>query len=153
MHWFIDPIKNHYADFKGRASRQEYWMFALVYFLVVFIGIIVAGGLSFLFSLNSAEDSMAPFFIVFGVLMLFVLAVTIPQLALQVRRLHDINRSGWWYLVALVPYIGGFVMLIMSCIAGKPGINKWGPNPYGIGIEPTPEPVTESAAETSEKAR
>lgn len=71
-------------------------------------------------------------FIVGGALILFfaiyVLASLVPTLAVSVRRLHDINKSGWWMLLCLIP-MGGFVILILECIEGDPGNNQYGPNP------------------------
>jgi uncharacterized membrane protein YhaH (DUF805 family) len=57
------------------------------------------------------------------------LAVLIPTLALTVRRLHDIDRTGWWILIGLVPLIGGIVLLVFALLDGTPGSNQYGPNP------------------------
>ncbi len=61
-------------------------------------------------------------------LWIFALALIIPSLAVTVRRLHDTNRSGWWYLITFVP-LGGIVLLVFMCLDSEPGSNKWGPNP------------------------
>jgi len=94
MHWFIDPIQNHYADFTGRATRQEFWMYILVY---LGVAIAVAIGLSAV-----GLESLSP---------LFTLAILLPNWAITARRLHDVNKSGWWQLIALVPF--GIIFLII----------------------------------------
>ena len=62
---------------------------------------------------------------------LYNLAVFIPGLAVSVRRLHDIGKSGWWFLILLVPFIGAIVLLIFFCLDSQPGGNKYGSNPKG----------------------
>ena len=61
---------------------------------------------------------------------LYSLAILIPSIAVTVRRPHDIDKSGWWYLIYLVPCIGSIVLLVFTCLAGTPGENKYGPDPY-----------------------
>ncbi|BDP42173.1 hypothetical protein DAETH_21420 [Deinococcus aetherius] len=61
------------------------------------------------------------------------LATFLPTLAVNIRRLHDTGRSGWWYLIAFVPLVGGIVLLIFAVMDSQPGTNKWGPNPKGVG--------------------
>ncbi len=100
MHWMLMPLKR-YADFSGRSRRTEYWMFVLFQFLLyvgLFIIFIAALGASF--SNNPSSDGMAGL-AGFAMLLLicFVLwiALLVPSLAVTVRRLHDTNRSGWWF--------------------------------------------------------
>ncbi|MBR3938832.1 MAG: DUF805 domain-containing protein [Bacteroidales bacterium] len=109
MKWFIKCFKQ-YADFKGRARRKEYWMFALINWLIgVVMGLLGLAILSWIYSI----------------------AALIPGLAVGVRRLHDIGKSGWWLLIALVPIIG-WIWLIVLCIQdSQAGVNEWGPNPKG----------------------
>ena len=63
---------------------------------------------------------------------IYGLAVLIPSLAVTVRRLHDIDRSGWWILIRLVPLIGVIVLLVFALLDGTPGDNQYGPNPKGV---------------------
>lgn len=114
MNWYIDAWKN-YVNFNGRARRKAYWMFVLFNIIAAVIlsivdGIIGTGGL-----LGG----------------LYALAVFIPGLALLVRRLHDIGKSGWWALIGLVPLIGVIVIIIFACMDSQPGTNAYGPNPKG----------------------
>ncbi len=69
---------------------------------------------------------------VFAVLFLvLLLGALIPQLTVTVRRLHDTNRTGWWYLITLIPYVGAFILLYFMVLASDQGANQYGPNPYG----------------------
>lgn len=113
MNYYVDAWKN-YVNFEGRARRQAYWMFVLFNF-IVYIIIGVLGNF-----LNTAAPSY-----------LYSLAVFLPGLALGVRRLHDIGKSGWWLLVALIPLVGAIVLLIFACLDSQPGENAYGPNPKG----------------------
>jgi len=118
MNYYTDVLKK-YAVFAGRARRKEYWMFALWNAL---IGVVLF--LPGIITKNQILE-MIPF--------IYFLAVFIPSLALSVRRLHDTGRSGWWFLINLIPYVGGIVMFVFMVLDSKPGDNKYGPNPKGIG--------------------
>ena len=118
MNWYLKVLKQ-YADFGGRARRKEYWMFVL--FNVIFA--IVAMGLDNLLGITFGEISYGPIYAIYG------LAVFIPGLAVVVRRLHDIGKSGWWILITLIPLIGGIWMLVLLVTDSESGTNKWGPNP------------------------
>ncbi|MFD0316565.1 DUF805 domain-containing protein [Streptomyces flavalbus] len=117
MQWFIAALKK-YAEFSGRARRKEYWMFmliaALIYVVLIVVGLAVGG----------AEAVWIPG--IFGIAML------VPGLAVAVRRLHDIGRTGWWLLVGVIPIVGDIVLLVFSCLDSQPGVNKHGPNPKEI---------------------
>ncbi len=144
MHWFIDPIRNHYADFSGRAPRKEYWMFMLMY-------IILTIGVSFLIATSGLFLGEWAFVVFFVLFIIGVIALIVPSIAIQVRRLHDIGYSGWWYFIGFIPYIGGIIILVMSALRSEIGTNKYGPNPYGVGNEVvTPQP-SEPAIATEQK--
>ena len=112
-------VLTKYADFSGRARRKEYWYFALVNVIAnivlaiadVLIGFEISPGL--------------------GILRLvYTLAVFSPSLAVAVRRLHDTGRSGWWWLIALVPLVGIIVLIVFLAEDSDPGeSNYYGPNP------------------------
>ena len=121
MEWFLTVVRDHYADFSGRARRQEYWMYTLV---AALIGIGLYVGAAVLSSVSEILGGV--FFLAYG---LFALGLLVPGLAVVVRRLHDTGRSGWWYLIALVPLIGGFVLLYFLVIEGDAGPNEYGPDP------------------------
>jgi uncharacterized membrane protein YhaH (DUF805 family) len=125
MDWMLMPYKR-YADFSGRSQRKEYWMFSLFMALVV-IGLLVIAGLLGGFSDTGGGMSMI-FLIPF---MLFMFASIIPSIAVTVRRLHDQDKSGWFYLLSFIPYVGGIVIFVFMCIDGTPGPNRFGPDPKG----------------------
>jgi uncharacterized membrane protein YhaH (DUF805 family) len=126
MEWYTGVIKK-YAEFGGRARRQEYWMFVLINALIAMgIGIVeAAAGLA-------SETGGGPLSGLYG---LFIL---IPGLAVAIRRLHDTGRSGWWLLMALIPLIGWVFVLVALVKDSDPGINTYGPSPKYGTAEATP---------------
>lgn len=105
-----------YATFTGRASRSEYWMFALFFWLVtILFGITVIA--------LATNQTLA--IIIMILYSLFVLAVLLPSWAVSIRRLHDIGKSGWWSLVNFIPYIGCIIFLYFMCKKSAPD-NKYG---------------------------
>jgi len=118
MNWYLKVIKN-YAVFSGRARRKEYWMFVL--FNIIFC--IVAAILDNILGMSIEGVGYGPIYIV------YCLAILIPSLAVAVRRLHDTGRTGWFILIGLIPIIGGIWLLVLFCINGNAGENKYGPDP------------------------
>ncbi len=119
------PIKR-YADFEGRSRRKEYWMFVLFQvLLLVPVGII----LSLLSAPEAGGDSTfgSIFLIVFGLIYLGVFMI--PGIAVQVRRFHDQDKTGWLILLGFIPYIGSIVLLVFMCLEGTKGSNRFGPDP------------------------
>lgn len=123
MNWYLLALKK-YADFKGRSRRSEYWYFVLFNILAVMAIAMISGILS------SVIGDAA-----FGLTAIYYIGIIIPSLAVAVRRLHDTGRSGWWYLIGLIPIIGGIVLIVFFCEDSKPGSNQWGPNPKEVGEE------------------
>jgi uncharacterized membrane protein YhaH (DUF805 family) len=167
--WALRPLKR-YAEFSGRSSRAEFWWFFLfvliLYVAMWFVMMGAAGGL-----LTSQTEPSAGVIGVFGVagifIALFWLAVLIPVLAVQVRRLHDTGRSGWWLggyyllyaaymatvlgvvglgmaagapppqgseglfidvaIIGLLFFVYSIVLLVLYCLPGTPGLNRYGP--------------------------
>jgi uncharacterized membrane protein YhaH (DUF805 family) len=118
MNWYLKVLKQ-YADFSGRARRKEYWMFAL--FNIIFIT--VAMILDNVLGLTLGELPYGVFYL------LYALAVIIPGLAVSVRRLHDVGKSGWMMLIALIPIIGAIWLFVLMVTDSKSGENQYGPNP------------------------
>lgn len=125
MEWMIMPLKR-YAEFSGRSRRKEYWMFVLLQMLILipvaFLAILMGG---------PVEDPVNPFgstamLIVLGV---YFLVIFIPGLAVQVRRFHDQDKSGWFILLGLIPYVGSLILLVFMCLEGTRGPNRFGPDP------------------------
>ena len=134
---FFEAVKSclttKYAAFKGRAARSEYWWFSLFSLLIYILGGIplIVIGVNEQLAGRRPEDSSS--FIVFAALLgPCFLALLLPTLSVSMRRLHDLNWSGWWYLTLLVPFIGsiaGFVMLVAFCFRGTIGDNRFGEDP------------------------
>lgn len=123
MNWYLKVLKQ-YADFTGRARRQEYWMFVLFHIIAFVLAILIDNALGLTFS---AEIPYGWLYVLYG------LATFIPTLAVAVRRLHDMGKSGWWYLIFLVPFIGGIWLIVLLCMDSEHGTNNWGDNPKGVG--------------------
>ncbi|MFF5637289.1 DUF805 domain-containing protein [Streptomyces sp. NPDC012825] len=111
MNWYLDVLKK-YAVFSGRARRKEFWMFQLFNVIAVII-------LSILDAVLGIQILSA----------VYALAVFLPSLGVSVRRLHDTGRSGWWILIALIPLVGGIILLVFNCLEGEQQQNAYGPNP------------------------
>ncbi|SIS91740.1 Uncharacterized membrane protein YhaH, DUF805 family [Roseivivax lentus] len=109
-----------YATFRGRARRSEFWWFIL-FVTVANMVLSMIDGLLF----GTATDGQ-PVSILGA---LFSLAVFLPALAVGVRRLHDIGKSGWWYLLCLIPVIGALVLIYFFVQRGMDGVNDFGPDP------------------------
>lgn len=122
MNWFLKALKQ-YADFSTRARRKEYWMFVLFNILATVVAMILDNLLGLTMS---PEIPYGPFY---G---LVALALLVPGLAVGVRRLHDAGKSGWMYLIILIPLIGAIWLLVLLLKDGVPGTNKWGPNPKEV---------------------
>ena len=120
MSWYLEALKK-YAVFSGRSRRKEYWYFVL-------FNIIVSIVLGWIDALLGTRGSYAGAGLLSGI---YGLAVLIPTLAVTVRRLYDIDRSGWWILIGLVPLIGAIVLLVFALLDGTPDTNRYGPNPKG----------------------
>ncbi len=122
MNWYLKVLKK-YANFNGRARRTEYWMFFL--FNIIFS--VTAIFLDNIFDLARPQT-------VYGTIYLgYFLAVLIPSIAVVVRRLHDIGKSGFWIFVFLIPLIGGIWLFVMLVTEGKAGKNNYGPDPKRNG--------------------
>jgi uncharacterized membrane protein YhaH (DUF805 family) len=127
--WYIGAWKK-YAQFSGRARRKEYWYFQLFQSIAVFLLIIPLFVMMALSSRNSPVSNFVGLLTI--PLWVFSLAAILPSLAILVRRLHDTGRSGWWYFIAFVPFVGAIILLIFTLLDSEPGMNLYGPNPKGL---------------------
>ena len=112
----VKTVYSKYATFSGRATRSEYWWFVLFLYATILCAVL----------LGVATGIDEPILALIG---LFVVLSFIPIVALRVRRLHDIGKSGWWIFLGLVPYIGEFILFIFS-VMGSDGENEYGPDPF-----------------------
>ncbi|MBC7491650.1 MAG: DUF805 domain-containing protein [Novosphingobium sp.] len=131
MEWMILPYRR-YFEFGGRSRRREYWMFVLFWVLVVAV-------LEAVFGTRTATHGSDGFS--YGVAIeggigdiiydLLALVSFIPGLAVSIRRLHDQDRTGWLMLMAIIPLFGWFALLVMMCLEGTRGPNRFGSDPKG----------------------
>ena len=129
MSWYLEVLKK-YAVFEGRARRKEYWYFTL--FNAIFMAL-------------SLLISLVLFDFTFILVWIYILATMIPGLAVSVRRLHDTGRSGWLYLLFLIPLVGTILWLVFMAEDGTPGENQYGPNPKAESRLSEPEQTAEAA--------
>jgi uncharacterized membrane protein YhaH (DUF805 family) len=137
MEWMLLPLKR-YADFNGRSRRKEYWMFALFLMALYLVAgsLLLAGGLIGAIQNDTMPEFSPLFWLGIGAISLLFLATFIPSLAVTVRRFHDRDMSGWWYLAFVVggniPFVGPLVslgFLVLMCLEGTRGPNRFGPDP------------------------
>lgn len=122
MNWYLEVLKK-YAVFSGRARRKEYWYFVLVNIIIAFILGIVDNALG-----NVSQRTGT------GLLgSIYALAIFLPGIGVAVRRLHDTGRTGWWILIAFVPFIGALVLLVFMVLEGQSGGNEYGTDPKAGG--------------------
>lgn len=123
MNWYLKVLKQ-YADFSGRARRKEYWMFVLFNMIFAMVAIVLDN------LLGVAMEGIG-----YGPLYgLYLLAIIIPSIAVGVRRLHDIGKSGWMILISFIPLIGGIWLFVLFVTDGTPGENEYGANPKEITV-------------------
>ena len=108
-------VLERYAKFDGRAGRAEFWWFVLAN-LIVLVGLAILAGIADIFYI---------------VYILYGLAVLVPSLAVAIRRLHDTDKSGWFILLGLIPFVGFIILIVFYAMEGTNG-----PNNYGAGPEP-----------------
>jgi uncharacterized membrane protein YhaH (DUF805 family) len=118
IQYFMDGVTKHYFDFNGRSRRSAFWYYILVYVVIYVVLAII----------QSVIHMTTP--ILTG---LFGLALLLPTLGIEVRRLHDTNCSGWWILIGLVPIVGIILLIVWFCAAGTSGPNEYGPDPKAGG--------------------
>lgn len=149
----VKSVFRKYATFSGRATRSEYWWWALVQYLVqavfgtiAFIGFFISAvsasrngswqmmdednyGMSM--TTSGGTDFVGLAFLIVGMSLLVIwsLGVIVPSIAVTVRRLHDAGYSGWMVLLALIPWVGGIIVLIFTLLVSQPSDNKWGAAP------------------------
>ncbi|MBL4747042.1 MAG: DUF805 domain-containing protein [Flavobacteriaceae bacterium] len=121
MKWYL-KVLNQYVDFNGRARRKEYWMFNLFNMLFTLLAIILDN------VIGTASPQLG-YGILYGI---YALALFIPGLAVTVRRLHDLGKSGWMLLIVLIPIIGGIWLFVLLVTDSDPRENNYGDYPKGL---------------------
>ena len=122
MNYYLKVLQN-YATFTGRARRSEYWYFVLFNLIFGIVAIILDN------VLGIAMEGMGNYGPLYS---LYSIVVFIPGLAVLVRRLHDVGKSGWMFFIALIPIIGAIWLLVLLATDSEAGSNKWGENPKEV---------------------
>ena len=122
---------SNYANFSGRARRSEFWYFFLFIFLMLFLVYLI--GINIM--PNTESGIIQTIGLMYGLILLIFFITFIPYLAVCVRRLHDIGRSGCYIFVSLIPFIGYFILLYFMTLDSDPSPNEYGPSPkYSANI-------------------
>ena len=108
---------SNYAVFTGRSRRRDYWLATLMNLIIIVVLLLLSSLLSI-------------FMILYY---LYALAILVPGIALSIRRLHDTGRSGWWFLIVFVPFVGSIALLVFMCMDSVDD-NEYGPNPKAAGM-------------------
>lgn len=145
LEWMILPFKR-YFDFKGRSRRKEFWHFFLLNVIVIFVlwAIVLGVGGGMQAMMTAATENPGNPMAVYGtmfsgagvLILLWGLVTFIPNIAVAVRRLHDRDMSGWWYLgfivlylIPFVNFVAGIAFIVLMCLEGTKGPNRFGPDP------------------------
>lgn len=119
---FLQPFKK-FADFKGRASRTEYWAFHSFMAATYFASIVAV------VAVNWGDDPLSMMVPVLMASFAVLLVFSVPAVSVGVRRLHDAGFSGLWTFIVLLPYLGLLVLMVLCCLPGDNGDNRYGPDP------------------------
>ena len=122
MNYYLKVLQN-YATFTGRARRSEYWYFALFNLIFGIVAVILDN------VLGIPMEGMGNYGPLYS---LYSIVVLIPGLAVLVRRLHYVGKSGWMFFIALIPIIGAIWLLVLLVTDSEAGSNKWGENPKEV---------------------
>ena len=137
MHWYTDVVFKKYAVFDGRARRPEFWWFFLAN-LIVAVAILIVATIAF----GEAGGQVVYY--------VYLLATLLPSLGVQIRRLHDTDRSGWWVLIAFIPFIGWIAILVLLALGSTPGANRFGDGEVSSadGLQPLAPPPGQTYCST-----
>ena len=124
MDWYMKVVFDNYANFKGRASRKEYWMFYLFNIIFAILALVADVTLGTGYG-NLGEYGGLIYYI-------YMLAMIIPFWAVSIRRLHDTGRSGWFVFIFLIPLIGAIWYIFVLCTDSESGENKYGWSPKDV---------------------
>ncbi|MGR5114365.1 DUF805 domain-containing protein [Photobacterium damselae subsp. damselae] len=118
MQWYLKVLRNYFG-FKGRARRKEYWYFFL--FNTIIAIVLSIADLVFKTEVTAQGTGM--------ISSIYSLLILIPSIAVGVRRLHDLDKSGWWMLIGIIPLIGAIVLIYFFVQDGQASSNRFGPDP------------------------
>lgn len=120
MKYYLSAFQNFYK-LTGRTTRKEFWIFVLIHLLVIVLSNVIDEALG----LTWYDYDLGPFYLA------YMFITFLPGLSISVRRLHDVNKSGWYLLLNFIPTFGTIILLIFFARGGSHGINNYGEDPYG----------------------
>ncbi len=122
-----------FGQFEGRSRRSEYWFAELANFIIIMSWFLINTILMVTAALSDMETLGVILLMTNGPIIFIYYVITfVPFLALSVRRLHDIGKSGWFLLLNLIPLVGGIIIFVFSVTDSQLGPNEYGPNPKGL---------------------
>jgi uncharacterized membrane protein YhaH (DUF805 family)/cold shock CspA family protein len=130
--YFWRAITANYVNFRARARRKEYWGYYLFWAISAVALTVIGFGIDG--ALGRLDAGMEEPIAGFALPGLFVLATLLPSIAVTIRRIHDLGLSGWFYLLILLPYVGGLIIFVFTLIPSQKHENRWGPVPAGVNI-------------------
>ncbi|MBE1876813.1 DUF805 domain-containing protein [Myceligenerans pegani] len=136
----IRTVLSKYADFNGRARLSEYWWYALAYTVVILLveAIFVfpaIGQMSAATATDPTATTVPPMMVVgYVIVSIIALGLFLPSLAVSVRRLHDSDKSGFFILLGLIPFVGPIIVLVLMALPGTAGQNRFGPDPKAAEV-------------------
>jgi len=131
MEWYLKVVRDNYANFKGRARRKEFWMFILFNLIFSIVVMIADNIVGTTFKIGGGYYSSVS--MPYGWLyLIYSLAIIIPGIAVSVRRLHDLGKSGGWIFIVLIPFIGAIWLLVLFVTEGQPNANTYGVSPKSV---------------------
>ena len=130
---FVEAIKSayrNYVNFSGRSQRSAYWWWVLFQCITGILIALAEGGGSF----SSGNGSFSAGVTGGPISLIWMLVNLLPGIAVSIRRLHDLDKSGWWLLVAFIPLVGAIILLVWFCSKGTTGTNRFGSDPLGSSL-------------------
>ncbi|WP_310558976.1 DUF805 domain-containing protein [Flavobacterium sp.] len=119
IEWYKKVVFENYANFNGRARRSEYWYYILANLIILIVAAVID-------SVTGLNFEPLPYGIIYSI---YAIATFLPGIAVAIRRLHDVGKSGWFLLILFFPLIGSIWLLILACREGDQGTNQYGPDP------------------------
>lgn len=110
MNYFFDAFKNM-TNFNGVATRKQFWMYKLFFFLGLLLILFIAGFIAGF--INPTISDLDAHYLTNSIIIIWFIGNLLPNIAISVRRLHDLNLRGWWILLELIPYIGALILLVI----------------------------------------
>jgi uncharacterized membrane protein YhaH (DUF805 family) len=134
MNYYLKALKN-YTVFSGRATRSEFWYFVLFSAFFSITALILDNTLGTTFRIDTIYGPIPRFYQYGYIYLAYGLFILLPSLAIYIRRLHDVGKSGWFLFISLIPLVGAIWLLVLLCTDSEANDNEYGPNPQTENVE------------------